>query len=114
FRSHHASTGARPSCRSHPHSRERRLQKLTTSDPELRGRTGSGVIVAVLDSGVRVPHPHLPAVAECVAIDPSHGDGIDRLGHGTAVASAIHDIAPGATLIVGKVFDRSLATNVAV
>lgn len=71
------------------------------------------MIVAVLDSGVRVPHPHLPAVAECVAIDPAFGDGIDRLGHGTAVASAIHDIAPGATLIVGKIFDRSLATNVA-
>jgi subtilisin family serine protease len=38
-------------------------------------------------------------------------DGVDRLGHGTAVAAAIHDLAPGATLIVGKIFDRTLTTN---
>ena len=41
-------------------------------------------------------------------------DGVDRLGHGTAVAAAIHDLAPGATLIVGKIFDRTLTTNASV
>lgn len=65
----------------------------------------------MLDSGVHVPHPHLNAVAECVCIDASFEDSVDRLGHGTAVAAAIHDIAPGATLIVGKIFDRALTTN---
>lgn len=68
----------------------------------------------MLDSGVRVPHPHLNAVAECVCIDASFADSVDRLGHGTAVAAAIHDIAPGATLVVGKVFDRMLTTNAGV
>jgi subtilisin family serine protease len=72
------------------------------------------VIVAVLDSGVHVPHPHLGAVEECVAIDESMADGVDRLGHGTAVTAAIHDLAPGATLIVGKIFDRTLTTNASV
>ena len=70
--------------------------------------------VAVLDSGVHVPHPHLGAVEECVAIDESMADGVDRLGHGTAVAAAIHDLAPGAALIVGKIFDRTLTTNASV
>jgi subtilisin family serine protease len=50
-------------------------------------------------------------VAESVCIEPLNGDTIDRLGHGTAVAAAIRDLAPGATLIVGKIFDRTLATN---
>ena len=73
-----------------------------------------GVTVAVLDSGVHVPHPHLESVAESVCIDDSIEDTVDRLGHGTAVAAAIHDIAPGATLIVGKIFDRRLTTNAGV
>ena len=51
------------------------------------------------------------AVAECVCLDPPDGDVVDRLGHGTAVAAAIRDIAPGTTLVVGKIFDRSLSTN---
>src|SRR5687767_15399231 len=72
-----------------------------------------GVTVAVLDSGVRVPHPHLESVAESVCIHESFQDTVDRLGHGTAVAAAIRDIAPGATLVVGKIFDRALATNAA-
>lgn len=50
-------------------------------------------------------------VAESTCIDPPTGDSVDRLGHGTAVAAAIRDLAPGARLIVGKVFDRTLATN---
>jgi subtilisin family serine protease len=64
----------------------------------------------VLDSGAH-PHPHVGVVAESVCIEPPDGDTIDRLGHGTAVAAAIRDLAPGATLIVGKIFDRALATN---
>ena len=48
---------------------------------------------------------------ESIAIDPAFADGIDRLGHGTAVAAAIRDIAPAAELIVGKIFDRSLTTS---
>lgn len=68
----------------------------------------------MIDSGVHASHPHVGAVEECVCLAPPDGDVIDRLGHGTAVAAAIRDIAPGTTLIVGKVFDRSLSTNAAV
>ncbi len=73
--------------------------------------------VAVVDSGVNVPHPHLPGVAGGVAFDVEgreSGDWVDRLGHGTAAAAAIHEKAPGAELWAVKVFDRRLATTVAV
>jgi hypothetical protein len=68
----------------------------------------------VIDSGVHPSHPHVGAVEESVCLDPPDGDTVDRLGHGTAVAAAIRDIAPGTTLIVGKIFDRSLVTNAVV
>jgi hypothetical protein len=68
----------------------------------------------VIDSGVHPSHPHVGAVEESVCLDPLDGDTVDRLGHGTAVAAAIRDIAPGTTLIVGKIFDRSLVTNAVV
>jgi subtilisin family serine protease len=76
-----------------------------------RGR----VSVAIVDSGVHVPHPHLPAVAGGIAIDlqgMEHDDYTDRLGHGTAVASAIHEKAPSAEIYAVKVFDDALATSV--
>ena len=85
--------------------------RLSLDDPPFKGRSGAGVLVAVIDSGVHASHPHVGAIAEAVCIDPPDGDGVDRLGHGTAVASAIRDLAPGATLIVGKIFDRTLTTN---
>lgn len=71
--------------------------------------------VAVIDSGVNVPHPHLERVAGGLALDPhgrEHEDYVDRLGHGTAVAAAIHEKAPGAEIFVIKVFDQKLATSV--
>jgi len=72
--------------------------------------------VAVIDSGVNVPHPHLPHVADGVAIDMEGNespDYVDRLGHGTAAAAAIHEKAPDAEISAIKVFDRELATTVA-
>jgi subtilisin family serine protease len=73
------------------------------------------VTVAVVDSGVNVPHPHLPGVASGVAFDlegKESVDYVDRLGHGTAAAAAIHEKAPGAEIHAVKVFDRELATTV--
>lgn len=72
--------------------------------------------VAVIDSGANVPHPHLPRVAGGVRIDLRGGvsdDWVDRLGHGTAVASAIHEKAPDADIWAVRVFDDALATSVA-
>ncbi|MCH1571711.1 MAG: S8 family serine peptidase, partial [Longimicrobiales bacterium] len=67
--------------------------------------------------GVHVPHPHLPAVAGGVTLEIEGGvsdDFVDRIGHGTAAAAAIHEKAPDAQLWVIKVFERELATSVPV
>ena len=53
------------------------------------GYTGTGVPVGVLDTGVDAGHPDLaPAVAATVDFTGG-GDGDDRAGHGTPVASII-------------------------
>jgi hypothetical protein len=72
------------------------------------------VTVAIIDSGVNVPHPHLPGVVGGVGIDlkgDESDDYVDVLGHGTAVAAAIHEKAPSAELLAVKVFQRELATT---
>ena len=99
-------------------------------------------VVGVIDSGIHAGHPHIGAVAAGAHFDGAgnvHGDTVDRLGHGTAVAAAIQDLArpdghgaplrargslAGATLQRSKlhapdvhvcplkVFDRSLDTSV--
>lgn len=73
------------------------------------------VRVAVIDSGVNPAHPHVAGVAGGTAIAPdgsTSGDYIDRLGHGTAVAAAIHERAPDAELLGVKVFDRHLSASI--
>lgn len=83
--------------------------------PARLGRSGRGVRVAIIDSGVHADHPHVGGLAGAVAFDdrgrPSD-DVVDRLGHGTAVAAAIHEKAPDAELHVVKVFDATLSTTV--
>ncbi|MDA0328039.1 MAG: S8 family serine peptidase [Gemmatimonadetes bacterium] len=77
----------------------------------------SAVTVAIIDSGANVPHPHLPALAGGIAINfqgQEVADYVDRLGHGTAAAAAIHEKAPQAELYAVKVFDEQLATTVSI
>lgn len=81
------------------------------------GFTGQGVPVAVLDTGVRADHPDLrDVVAQARDFTGSEAGTDDRNGHGTHVASVIagsgaasgaryRGVAPGARLLVGKVFD---------
>lgn len=72
------------------------------------------VRVVLIDSGVHVSHPHVRGVAGGVGIDSSgevHGDYIDRLGHGTAVAAVVREKAPAAEILIAKVFDRELAAT---
>jgi hypothetical protein len=89
-------------------------QQIGPDHPSIRGRTGRGITVAVIDSGVHAEHPHVGSVAGGIAIEPDgeqHADYSDRLGHGTAVAAAIHDKAPDIDIQVVKVFGRTLSTS---
>ena len=105
----------------HAHSREsisdKRSRAVATLFNESMGRdiTRVSVRIAVVDSGVHAAHPHVGGVAGGIGIDAngrSHGDFIDRLGHGTAVTAAIKEKVPGAELHVIKLFDRDLTASV--
>lgn len=73
------------------------------------------LVVGVIDSGVHADHPHIGAVTPGAAFDPrgrASPDCIDRLGHGTAVAAAIQDLAPEVGICPLRVFDRRLDASV--
>lgn len=82
---------------------------------ELRPLTGAGVRIVVVDSGVHATHPHVGGVAGGVSVSGAGAlghDFADRLGHGTAVTAAIREKAPGAELLVARVFELRLDTTV--
>lgn len=88
--------------------------RLTLDTPPFAGRTGKGVRVAVIDSGVHPANPHIrvPVTGVRLGADgETDGDFADRIGHGTAVAAAILEKAPGIELVAVRVFDRTLATS---
>jgi hypothetical protein len=72
--------------------------------------------IAIIDSGVYEAHPHLGPVAGALHFTAVGlgDDPLDRLGHGTAIAAAIREKAPDAELYSLKVFDRRLASSMAV
>jgi subtilisin family serine protease len=80
------------------------------------GVDGSGVTVAIVDSGVEVDHPAVGGrVVESVRVEfhgdePEvvPGDGADVVGHGTAAAGIIHAIAPGADLVSVRILGPDL------
>ena len=85
------------------------------TDPAPHSRTGRGVTVAVVDSGIHAAHPHVGGISGGVGIRPDGStdpDFVDRLGHGTAVAAAIREKAPDVELVAVKVFDRRLSADV--
>ncbi len=84
-------------------------------DPEpLLALHGTGVSIAVIDSGVNPDHPHVGRVAGGARITLA-GDVadnyVDRLGHGTAVFAAIQEKAPGADIFAVRVFEDRLRTS---
>ena len=89
---------------------------FTLDHPAFRG-TGKGIRVAVIDSGVHTGNPHItapPVTSAHLTEEGTDDDGVDRLGHGTAVAAAILEKAPHITWHSYRVFDRNLATSAAV
>ena len=73
--------------------------------PRLRGFTGRGIGVAVIDTGVDARHP---AVRDGLVLSldftgETRFRGQDQNGHGTHIAGNIRDIAPGAHIISLKV-----------
>lgn len=72
--------------------------------------------IAIIDSGINPDHPHVGNVAGGIFItrDGESHDYLDRLGHGTAVAGAIHEKAPSAQLYAIKVFDQQLTAEIGV
>jgi hypothetical protein len=89
---------------------------LDGAHPLLAGRSGRGVGIAVIDSGVNPRHPHIrhERLGSLLAIAPDcseHHDVIDRLGHGTAVTAAIQEKAPAAEVHIIRVFHDRLSTT---
>ena len=85
------------------------------ASPGVRGRTGAGVAVAVVDSGVNPDHPHVTCVAGGARIELAgdvSDEYVDRVGHGTAVFAAVQEKAPGAELHAVRVFRDELKTSV--
>jgi subtilisin family serine protease len=93
-------------------------QRLTT-DWAFGDSTGSGVPVAVVDSGIEADHPKVGPVQRWAAfrLDDEADSGVscdesphdDLVGHGTACAGVIRAIAPGCDLVSVRVLGERLS-----
>lgn len=88
--------------------------KVDASSIAFPGRSGQGVRVAVIDSGVHASHPHIVGVAGGVTIGSQQEEDsfVDLIGHGTAVMAAIQEKAPQAEYFAVRVFQTALRANI--
>jgi subtilisin family serine protease len=86
------------------------LHRIAPPDPDA---DGTGVAVAVIDSGIDERHDVFRSRNTPIEhLDHTNsGTTTDRVGHGTAVASLIARLAPGAALYSQRIFDRSGTTR---
>lgn len=70
-----------------------------------RGYTGEGIHVVVMDSGIDVDHP-LFADMDITQVDVTGSGEGDAVGHGTAVAGQIVQIAPDVKLTALRIFGQ--------
>jgi hypothetical protein len=94
---------------------------IGVTETRAKGYDGTGLIVAIVDSGIEKTHPMLQGqvIAEKNFIGPDPGD---RFGHGTWCAScvagkywdspvgALEGMAPGAKLVNAKIFEGNTTT----
>jgi subtilisin len=89
----------------------------------LRHGTGRAVRIALLDSGVEWSHPHLrklrrgddfAIIDDGVRLQTVDGEGRDQFGHGTAIASIIHQVAPEAEIGSFRVLGEKLRSRTAI
>jgi subtilisin len=91
------------------------------AEAAIRDGDGSGVRIAVLDSGVEIAHPdfHGRELDDDLVMDDTElgqfteGNGEDLYGHGTAVASIIWKIAPEAGITSFRVLGPKLVGRTA-
>ena len=87
----------------------------------LANRSGAGVRIALIDSGINAAHSHVGPLAGGVAFSSAPnreiqqaGDYRDTLGHGTALAGILKFKAPEAELFAVKIFTDRLVTSIEV
>ena len=87
----------------------------------LGARTGAGIRIALIDSGVNPGHSHVGPIAGGAAFSAGPGgeplqssDFRDTLGHGTALAGILKFKAPDAELFAVKIFTDRLVTSIEV
>ncbi len=91
------------------------LETIRAADAYARGVDGTGIVIGVVDSGIFAAHPEFAGrYGGSYDYLTETAGAIDRLGHGTNVASVIaanrdgvgvHGVAPGATVIMAGVED---------